>query len=258
MRAQSAARRPAFDGSRHRSLVVLATFVKERVQNQVRVSLAAGLGVNHRIRGIAADVARRDVFGREEGHLVGGRPRERRRCGKWRGSHSSSPVTRPSVAGGEWSDHAMLGSFRPADAPAPAPPRNASIAGVGDRKPGLFVAPEFSEPPLIVQAVERVRHRAVPHQQDRAERGESRPELGEAVLDEGKVPGRPLRRCQHFRLVDIQTDHRSAFCGFDQGCMIRDPQVALEPDDGSWHPIRFATGVSTDSASFSAKRVERP
>ena len=71
-----------------------------------------------------------------------------------------------------------------------------------------------------------------------------------SVLDEGKVPGRPLWRCQHFRLVDIQTDHRSAFCGFDQGCMIRDPQVALEPDDGGWHRICFATGEGVDSMVF--------
>ena len=126
----------------------------------------------------------------------------------------------------------MLGSLRPADGPASAPRRNASIASVGDRKPCLFVAPEFAEPPLFVQPVERVRHRAVPDQQDRAEGGESPPELGEAILDEGEMSGGPFGGGHHFRLVDIQTCHRSAFGGFGERCVVRDPQVALEPDDG--------------------------
>jgi hypothetical protein len=98
------------------------------------------------------------------------------------------------------------------------------------------VAPEFFESPLVVKAIEGVGHRPVPRQQDRAQRGEPVPELPETILDEGEMSGGPFGRRQDLGLVHVQTDHRPSFRGFGEGCVVRDPQVALEPDDGAWHP----------------------
>jgi hypothetical protein len=95
----------------------------------------------------------------------------------------------------------------------------------------LLVAPQPGDAELAAGPLQHLLHRSDPHHQGLAQLGQVAPQLRQALGAELPLPRRGIRLLPQLRLHHHQGQHRPLLAGLQQGPVIHQPQIPLEPDD---------------------------
>ena len=163
--------------------------------------------------------------------------------------HAHLPAARPALAAAQPADHTELGDLHPGDAVLAGPLGHPQVAGVGPAVARFLVAPQPGDAEAAAGPLQHLLHRPHPHHQGLTQTGQVHPQLRQALSAELPLPRRGIRLLPQFRLHYHQWQYRPLLAGLQQGPMIHQPQIPLEPDDlqrihGSRLKENFATPYS--------------
>ena len=117
----------------------------------------------------------------------------------------------------------------PRDPLLAAPRRHFAITTERAVAAGFFVGPERHKRCLSLQRVEHFDHPATPQHEAAAQLVERTLQGAQGFVEKDQMCRSQFVAAMQLRLVNIQSNHRSAPGGFSQRTMVLHAQVALEP-----------------------------
>ena len=94
------------------------------------------------------------------------------------------------------------------------------------------MAAQTEGPQALTQGLQHLHRRALPALQRAAQGRQTGLQLGQAFQDEAQMTGRAVGLGDQLGFEEVYGQHRATAGGVEQGGVVGDPQVALEPDDG--------------------------
>ena len=141
------------------------------------------------------------------------------------------PAARPAVPARQPPDHPGLAALVPGNAMRGAPGAHPQVAGEGPGVAGFLVRPQGSQRQRLAQVLQHRLDRAAAQDQRLPECGQRLAQLGQAFAQEVELASAGVGLPPIAGLDHEQRQHRPAPGGLGQWRVVRDPQVALEPDD---------------------------
>ncbi len=211
---------------RHGAAIVAATLGQEAVERPQHLGAAAALATR---AGIGAQAEPR---GPGPGVAPGGHRLQPLRHRHRLGEDEAIAPGGPAVAALQPAHHAGLRQFFPDDALRARPPPHCPVAGIGPGVSRFLVAEEVGRAMRAAQRLQHLHRRTHAHDQIGTETREIPAQRCQRLRQEGVVPPARVRLRPEVRLDDVERQHRQAACrGARQRRVVRNPQVALEPQD---------------------------